>query len=138
MGFGDKLKGLRDQAQNAVAENKDKIQGAVQGVGEAANVKTKGKYADKIAKVGDKFSASVEKMAGDEGSEAPEAAAATESATATATEPAPSFSESAAPSFSEPEAPSFSEPVAPGFSGSEDTVTPPAATEAPTGAPEFE
>ncbi|MDE3134741.1 MAG: antitoxin [Acidobacteriota bacterium] len=63
MGFGDKLKGLRDQAQQAVAGNKDKIQGAVQNVGEAANTRTHGKYADKIAKVGDKVSGGVEKFA---------------------------------------------------------------------------
>lgn len=63
MGFGDKLKGLRDQAQQAVADNKDKIQGAVQNVGEAANSRTHGKYADKIAKVGDKVSGGVEKFA---------------------------------------------------------------------------
>lgn len=63
MGFGDKLKGLRDQAQQAVADNKDKIQGAVQNVGEAANTRTHGKYADKIAKVGDKVSGGVEKFA---------------------------------------------------------------------------
>jgi hypothetical protein len=64
MGFGDKLKELRDQAQIAVAENKDKIQGAVMTVGEAANTKTKGKYADKIAKVGEKVTSSVDKMGG--------------------------------------------------------------------------
>jgi gas vesicle protein len=62
MGFGDKLKELRDQAQSAVAENKDKIQGAVASVGEVANTKTKGKYADKIAKVGEKVTTSVEKF----------------------------------------------------------------------------
>jgi hypothetical protein len=62
MGFGDKLKELRDQAQSAVAENKDKIQGAVATVGEVANTKTKGKYADKIAKVGEKVNSSVEKI----------------------------------------------------------------------------
>lgn len=68
MGFGDKLKGLRDQAQQAVADNKDKIQGAVQNVGEAANTRTHGKYAEKIAKVGDKVSGGVEKFAAqDEG-----------------------------------------------------------------------
>ena len=64
MGFGDKLKGLRDQAQAAVADNKDKIQGAVQSAGEVANTKTHGKYADKIVKVGDKMNASVEKLSG--------------------------------------------------------------------------
>ena len=63
MGFGDKLKGLRDQAQQAVAENKDKIQGAVQVAGEAANTKTKGKYATKIAKVGERVQDSVDKFA---------------------------------------------------------------------------
>lgn len=63
MGFGDKLKGLRDQAQQAVADNKDRIQGAVQNVGEAANTRTHGKYADKIAKVGDRVSGGVEKLA---------------------------------------------------------------------------
>ncbi len=63
MGFGDKLKELKDQAQQAVAENKDKIQGAVQVVGEAANTKTHGKYATKIAKVGEKVEASVDKFA---------------------------------------------------------------------------
>ena len=67
MGFGDKLKGLRDQAQQAVAENKDKIQGAVQVVGEAANAKTHGRYATKIAKVGEKVEHSVEKIAHGEG-----------------------------------------------------------------------
>jgi hypothetical protein len=63
MGFGDKLKGLRDQAQQAVADNKDKIQGAVQVVGDAANTKTHGRYAAKIAKVGEKVEQSVEKIA---------------------------------------------------------------------------
>jgi hypothetical protein len=65
MGFGDKLKGLREQAQQAVVENKDKIQGAVQSAGEVANIKTHGKYADKIAKVGDKVTASVDKFGDD-------------------------------------------------------------------------
>lgn len=65
MGFGDKLKGLREQAQQTVAENKDRIQGAVQVVGEAANTKTHGKYATKIAKVGEKVTTSVDKFADD-------------------------------------------------------------------------
>ena len=66
MGFGDKLKGLRDQAQQAVVDNKDRIQGAVQTVGDVANTKTKGKYADKISKVGDKVSSSDDKMGSDQ------------------------------------------------------------------------
>lgn len=77
MGFGDRLKDLRDQAQHAVADNKDKIQGAVQSVGEAANAKTKGKYADKIAKLGEKVSAGVEKIGGDADQDASAAPAAT-------------------------------------------------------------
>jgi hypothetical protein len=78
MGFGDKLKGLREQAQQTVAENKDKIQGAVQVVGEAANTKTRGKYATKIAKVGEKVTDSVEKFAhaDGEGTEQTDASAA--------------------------------------------------------------
>ena len=63
MGFGEKLKELRDQAQQAVAENRDRIQGAVQVVGEAANSKTRGKYADTIAKVGERVSGGVERFA---------------------------------------------------------------------------
>lgn len=63
MGFGDRLKGLKDQAQQAVAENKDRIQDAVQVVGEAANTKTHGKYATKIAKVGEKVEQKVDKFA---------------------------------------------------------------------------
>jgi gas vesicle protein len=66
MGFGDKLKELRDQAQQTVAENKDKIQGAVQTAGEAANAKTKGKYASTIAKVGEKVTTGVDKFAGED------------------------------------------------------------------------
>lgn len=63
MGFGDRLKELRDQAQQAVAENKDKIQGAVQAVGQVANERTEGRYADKIAKVGERVSEGVERLA---------------------------------------------------------------------------
>lgn len=80
MGFGDKLKGFRDQAQQAVADNKDKIQGTLQNVGETANAKTHGKYADKIAKVGEKVSGGVEKFASTGGSAgAEESAGADES-----------------------------------------------------------
>ena len=63
MGFGDKLKGLQDQAQQAVAENKDKIQGAVQVVGEAANTKTTGKYATRSRRSGRRSRPSVDKFA---------------------------------------------------------------------------
>jgi hypothetical protein len=76
MGFGDKLKGLRDQAQQAVAENKDKIQDAVQVVGEAANTKTHGKYATKIAKVGERVEQGVGKFAQGDDADDNDAAAA--------------------------------------------------------------
>ena len=115
MGFGDKLKGLREQAQQAVVENKDKIQGAVQTAGEVANTKTKGKYADKIAKVGEKVSGSVEKITG-----ADEATAGTVDDTTAQT--VDDTDASAAPVTQEPENP----------------VTPAAADEAAAGFPEFE
>ena len=77
MGFGDKLKGLRDQAQQAVAENKDKIQDAVQTVGEAANTRSHGRYATRIAKIGEKVETSVEKFAqGEPGADTTDASAA--------------------------------------------------------------
>jgi hypothetical protein len=111
MGFGDKLKELRDQAQQAVAENKDRIQDAVQVVGGVANTKTKGKYANKIAKVGTKVEQGVDKFA--EG-----APAAGEQHPETADQD----DSSAAPVAQEPP----------------DTVTPSAADEAASGFPEFE
>lgn len=64
MGFGDKLKDLRDQAQQAVSDNREKIQGAVQSVGEAANARTGGRYADKIERVGEKVNAGVDRIGG--------------------------------------------------------------------------
>jgi hypothetical protein len=86
MGFGDKLKGLKDQAQQAVAENKDKIQDAVQVAGQVANTKTHGKYATKIAKVGEKVETSVDKFAQGEDAEGAAGATAT-GATATGATP---------------------------------------------------
>ncbi len=151
MGFGDKLKGLKDQAQQAVAENKEKIQGAVQVVGEAANTKTHGKYADKIAKVGEKVESSVEKFtqgeesagtpgtAGTAGAAAGAAAAgaaAAATSTGAASEGAIAPAAAGAPTFSEPDdtdasaAPIVHEPT--------DPVTPSAADEAASGFPEFE
>jgi hypothetical protein len=124
MGFGDKLKGLREQAQHAVVENKDKIQGAVQTAGEVANTKTKGKYADKIAKVGEKVSGSVEKIAG-----ADEATAGSTSADST---PADSTS---ADSTSADDTDSSAAPVT---QEPENPVTPSSADEAAAGFPEFE
>jgi hypothetical protein len=118
MGFGNRLKDLRDQAQQAVAGNKDKIQGAVQNVGEAANARTHGKYADKIAKVGDKVSGGVERFAQGEGG-GPEGGAPEGGATDSG---ANQTDASAAAVVNEPDNP----------------VTPPAADEAAGAPPEFE
>ena len=96
MGFGDKLKGLRDQAQQTVAENKDRIQGAVQVAGEAANTKTHGKYATRIAKVGEKVSDRVDKFA---------AAGSTEASAGSGTASAEDADAFAAPVADEPVAP---------------------------------
>jgi hypothetical protein len=118
MGFGDKLKGLREQAQQAVAENKDRIQGAVQVVGEAANTKTGGKYATKIAKVGDKVEQSVDKFAQSDNTDA-----------------------AAAPIVNEPAnpvSPSMADEAAGGFPTASDEATEPAERPAPSAPPEFE
>lgn len=119
MGFGDRLKGLREQAQQAVVDNKDKIQGAVQTAGEVANTKTKGRYADKITKVGEKVSGSVEKIAGADDTTAGATADTAAGATADTVDDDDC---SAAPVTRE----------------SENPVTPSAADEAAAGFPEFE
>jgi hypothetical protein len=67
MGLRDRLIDLRKQAQEAVAEHKDEIQGAMETAGAAVDKKTHGKYTDKIAKYGQKASSAVEKF-GDEAS----------------------------------------------------------------------
>ncbi|MGP0038875.1 MAG: antitoxin [Solirubrobacteraceae bacterium] len=64
MGLRDKLTGLREQAQEAVAEHKDQIQGAMESAGEAVDRQTHGKYTDKIAKYGQKASDAVENFSG--------------------------------------------------------------------------
>jgi hypothetical protein len=65
MGFGDKFKDLAKQAQEAVAERKDQIAGAVDRASVVADQRTGGKYSDKIAKAGQKATGVVEKLAGD-------------------------------------------------------------------------
>jgi transcription termination factor Rho len=65
MGFADRLKDLKKQAQEAVVEHKDQIQQAVDTVGVLANEKTGGKYATKISKIHDHASTAVEKAATD-------------------------------------------------------------------------
>jgi MT0933-like antitoxin protein len=60
MGLKDKIAGLREQAQEAVAEHKEQIQGAMETAGAAVDRKTHGKYTDKIAKYGEKATSAVE------------------------------------------------------------------------------
>src|SRR5579875_2785740 len=123
MGFGDKLKGLKDQAQQAVAENKDKIQGAVQVVGEAANAKTHGKYATKIMKVGEKVEAGVDKFAqGDGAEDTAGAGGAAGAAGAAGAQGAAAPAASPVQEADSPAAPIVDEPVNP--------VSPPAADQA--------
>lgn len=65
MGLRDKLTGLRDQAQEAVAEHKEQIQNAMETAGATVDRKTHGKYTDKIAKYGQKAADAVEKAGGE-------------------------------------------------------------------------
>ena len=64
MGLTDKLKAVAKQAQDAVGEHADKLHGAVDSVGVAVNEKTQGKYAQKIAKVGEKTNEAIDKLGG--------------------------------------------------------------------------
>jgi hypothetical protein len=64
MGFGDKLKDLKQQAQEKVSENREKIQGAVDAASVAANEKTHGKYANKILKVNEKAGSALNNFSG--------------------------------------------------------------------------
>jgi hypothetical protein len=130
MGFGDKLKGLRDQAQQAVVENKDKIQGAVQSAAEVANARTGGKYADKISNVGEKLNANLEKIADE--TAAPAGGVSDEPATVVADEPAATVTDApVVPVADQPVVPMADEPVAPVFQDKP--------TVAPSGTPpEFE
>jgi hypothetical protein len=66
MALGDKFKNLAKQAQDAVVEHKDQLHGAVDAVSGAADRRTKGKYTDKIAKLGQKADGAVDKLSGDE------------------------------------------------------------------------
>ena len=64
MGLKDKIAGLREQAQEAVAEHKEQIQDAMETAGAAVDRKTHGKYTDKIAKYGQKATDAVENFGG--------------------------------------------------------------------------
>ena len=60
--FGDKFKDLRKQAQDAVAENRDKIHEAVDVVSTTVDQKTGGKHTAKIAKFGEQAGAAVDRF----------------------------------------------------------------------------
>jgi hypothetical protein len=62
MGFKDRFNELAKQAKDAVAEHQEQIHEAVEHVSVAADQKTHGKYKDKIAKVGQKAGAAVDKL----------------------------------------------------------------------------
>jgi len=79
MGLRDKLAGLREQAQDVVAEHKEQIQSGMETAGAAVDRKTHGKYTDKISKYGQKATDAVENFSGqasgDDTGEQPGAAA---------------------------------------------------------------
>ncbi len=64
MGLRDKLTGLREQAQEAVAEHKEQIQSGMETAGAAVDRKTHGKYTDKIAEYGQKAADAIENFSG--------------------------------------------------------------------------
>ncbi|MGN6868064.1 MAG: antitoxin [Solirubrobacteraceae bacterium] len=64
MGLRDRLTGLREQAQEAVAEHKEQIQDTMETAGSVVDRKTHGKYTDKIAKYGKKATDAVENFGG--------------------------------------------------------------------------
>jgi hypothetical protein len=119
MGFGDKLKDLRKQAQDAVVEHSEQIHNALDVAGTAANAKTRGKHTQRIAKFGEKASEKLDKFAaGAEGGEdataesgAPEGAAPAADAAPAAAGAVADAPESSIPA-GEPEAPT-SPPSAP-------------------------
>jgi hypothetical protein len=65
--FGDKLKDLRKQAQDAVAENREKIHDAVDVVSTTVDQKTGGKHTAKIAKFGEQAGAAVDRFSESDG-----------------------------------------------------------------------
>jgi hypothetical protein len=116
MAFSDKLKNLTKQAQEAVAEHKEKIHDAVDAVSVAADEKTHGKYTAKIAKFGQKTSEAVEKLSGEAGADETAAGDA-----------------GAAPSAGVADTPASAAP-APASPSAADALT----SEAPSGGPTFD
>ncbi|MFZ0386657.1 MAG: antitoxin [Solirubrobacteraceae bacterium] len=69
MKFGDKFKDLRKQAQDVVAENREKIHDAVDVVSTTVDQKTGGKHTAKIAKFGEQAGAAVDRFGERDGEE---------------------------------------------------------------------
>jgi hypothetical protein len=74
--FGDKFKDLRKQAQDVVAENREKIHDAVEVVGSTVDQKTGGKHSAKIAKFGEQAGAAVDRFSEDDDGSGDEAGGA--------------------------------------------------------------
>ena len=101
MKFGDKLKDLRKQAQDAVADNRDKIHDAVNVVSNTVDQKTGGKHTDKIAKFGEQAGAAVDRFSetdDEAGGTSSDAAGSSPHAPSGPSEPAPPASGGSAPS----------------------------------------
>ncbi|MGO9752325.1 MAG: antitoxin [Solirubrobacteraceae bacterium] len=131
MAFSDKFKNLTKQAQEAVAEHKEKIHDAVDAVSVAADEKTHGKYTAKIAKYGQKATEAVEKLSGEATPDAGvsgDSGASTSPSVADAPAPAPAPAAPAtSPSFADAPAP----PTSPSFADSP-------ASNAPSSGPTFD
>jgi hypothetical protein len=101
--FGDKLKDLRKQAQDAVAENREKIHDAVDVVSTTVDQKTGGKHTAKIAKFGEQAGAAVDRFSESDDESAGEPKTADGSsppAPSDATEPASPSTAGSAPNAS--------------------------------------
>ena len=114
MGLSDRFNGLAKQAQEAVAEHKEQLHDAVDVVSAAANEKTHGRHAAKIAKMSERAAGALDKL----GPDAEEAPATSEEARASSAEvPATSEEQGAtsqtpgepAGTAAEPSFPSFEE-----------------------------
>jgi hypothetical protein len=136
MGFGDKLKDLRKQAQEAVSEHSEQVHNALDAATVAANAKTRGKHAQRIAKFGEKASGALDKFA--DGSEGASEAPATDAAAPDAAAPDAAAPDAAAPEpgqAPEPTVPA-GEPEAPtGPPSAAPPTAPPSATPPPQSAP---
>jgi len=79
MGFTDKLKDLKTQAEGTVSEHSDQIHQAVEKVATTADKSTGGKYTDKIQQAGSKADSLVAGIGSDaDAAEAAEPGADTE------------------------------------------------------------